>query len=205
MGAFPSGQRGQTVNLLSLTSVVRIHPLPPTQKASAKQMPFVLVEKVGRGQRTDVAAFGYAKMTAFSRQGNRLELAHASSVVTNPPAPTKKSVMPFGITLFLTSAMAEKPDSPSSGEGRLPFVATALRRCGHVDRKANSERGALRRAGSQIHPRNAFWHYAFFEECNKEERMAEGGNHLKRQSFPPSIPPAFLAGAFGERHPPYNG
>ena len=29
MGAFPSGQRGQTVNLLSLTSVVRIHPLPP--------------------------------------------------------------------------------------------------------------------------------------------------------------------------------
>ena len=29
MGDFPSGQRGQTVNLLSLTSVVRIHPLPP--------------------------------------------------------------------------------------------------------------------------------------------------------------------------------
>ena len=32
MGAFPSGQRGQTVNLLSLTSVVRIHPLPPTKR-----------------------------------------------------------------------------------------------------------------------------------------------------------------------------
>ena len=29
MGEFPSGQRGQTVNLLSLTSVVRTHPLPP--------------------------------------------------------------------------------------------------------------------------------------------------------------------------------
>ena len=29
MGDFPSGQRGQTVNLLSLTSVVRIHHLPP--------------------------------------------------------------------------------------------------------------------------------------------------------------------------------
>ena len=28
-GAFPSGQRGQTVNLLLLASVVRIHPLPP--------------------------------------------------------------------------------------------------------------------------------------------------------------------------------
>ena len=29
MGEFPSGQRGQTVNLLSVTSVVRIHPRPP--------------------------------------------------------------------------------------------------------------------------------------------------------------------------------
>ena len=29
LDGFPSGQRGQTVNLLSLTSVVRIHPLPP--------------------------------------------------------------------------------------------------------------------------------------------------------------------------------
>ena len=31
MGDFPSGQRGQTVNLLSLTSVVRIHHPPPTK------------------------------------------------------------------------------------------------------------------------------------------------------------------------------
>ena len=29
MGEFPSGQRGQTVNLLLIASVVRIHPLPP--------------------------------------------------------------------------------------------------------------------------------------------------------------------------------
>ena len=29
MGEFPSGQRGQTVNLLSTTSMVRIHPPPP--------------------------------------------------------------------------------------------------------------------------------------------------------------------------------
>ena len=29
MEGFPSGQRGQTVNLLSVTSVVRIHPPPP--------------------------------------------------------------------------------------------------------------------------------------------------------------------------------
>ena len=30
MEEFPSGQRGQTVNLLLSASVVRIHPLPPT-------------------------------------------------------------------------------------------------------------------------------------------------------------------------------
>ena len=29
MGGFPSGQREQTVNLLSVTSMVRIHLLPP--------------------------------------------------------------------------------------------------------------------------------------------------------------------------------
>ncbi len=29
MGEFPSGQRGQTVNLLATLSVVRIHSLPP--------------------------------------------------------------------------------------------------------------------------------------------------------------------------------
>ena len=34
MGAFPSGQWGQTVNLLLNASVVRIHQLPP--KAVAK-------------------------------------------------------------------------------------------------------------------------------------------------------------------------
>ena len=32
MGEFPSGQRGQTVNLLSVTSVVRIHLPPPERK-----------------------------------------------------------------------------------------------------------------------------------------------------------------------------
>ena len=32
MGEFPSGQRGQTVNLLSLTSLVRIQLPPPTKK-----------------------------------------------------------------------------------------------------------------------------------------------------------------------------
>ena len=35
MGEFPSGQRGQTVNLLAMPSVVRIH-LPPPRVLNAK-------------------------------------------------------------------------------------------------------------------------------------------------------------------------
>ena len=41
MGVFPSGQRGQTVNLLSSTSVVRIHPLPPKQKKTPNRVSFL--------------------------------------------------------------------------------------------------------------------------------------------------------------------
>jgi hypothetical protein len=37
MGAFPSGQWGQTVNLLLNASVVRIHQLPP--KSCGKNVP----------------------------------------------------------------------------------------------------------------------------------------------------------------------
>ena len=36
LGDFPSGQRGQTVNLLSLTSVVRIHHPPPEKSTFYK-------------------------------------------------------------------------------------------------------------------------------------------------------------------------
>ena len=44
-GVFPSGQRGQTVNLLSLTSLVRIQPLPP-QKKDTKTVSFFCGESV---------------------------------------------------------------------------------------------------------------------------------------------------------------
>ena len=38
MGEFPSGQRGQTVNLLSMTSVVRIHLPPPKQSQTNREV-----------------------------------------------------------------------------------------------------------------------------------------------------------------------
>ena len=42
MGEFPSGQRGQTVNLLSLTSVVRIHLPPPKPTDIARCLSFFI-------------------------------------------------------------------------------------------------------------------------------------------------------------------
>ncbi len=38
MGVFPSGQRGQTVNLLAMPTVVRIHPPPPKRLVICKSL-----------------------------------------------------------------------------------------------------------------------------------------------------------------------
>lgn len=46
MGEFPSGQRGQTVNLLSLTSMVRIHLPPPSQIFAVQWTAFLLLLSV---------------------------------------------------------------------------------------------------------------------------------------------------------------
>ena len=48
MERFPSGQREQTVNLLSVTSVVRIHPSPPTKMHIAR-CAFLFVYRVDLG------------------------------------------------------------------------------------------------------------------------------------------------------------
>ena len=48
MEEFPSGQRGQTVNLLSMTSVVRIHPPPPKSGYPIWDDRFFAVAGIGR-------------------------------------------------------------------------------------------------------------------------------------------------------------
>ena len=45
LGEFPSGQRGQTVNLLSLTSVVRIHLPPPKNRLAFASLFFYPLRK----------------------------------------------------------------------------------------------------------------------------------------------------------------
>ena len=43
MGEFPSGQRGQTVNLLRIASMVRIRPPPPQKRHTFRCVFFVLL------------------------------------------------------------------------------------------------------------------------------------------------------------------
>ena len=47
MGDFPSGQRGQTVNLLALPSVVRIHHPPPEKQFRRQAELFFFVQDRG--------------------------------------------------------------------------------------------------------------------------------------------------------------
>ena len=71
MGEFPSGQRGQTVNLLSVTSVVRIH-LPPPRKtvAPAGVTVFLFVRRIRRGAEVnDAPAAHQSRGTACPQAG----------------------------------------------------------------------------------------------------------------------------------------
>ena len=67
MGGFPSGQREQTVNLSSMTSVVRIHHLPPKQKDIPKGMSFFCFG--GRWLWIRKPALGNVPMARFNRRG----------------------------------------------------------------------------------------------------------------------------------------
>ena len=74
MGDFPSGQRGQTVNLLAMPSVVRIHH-PPPKKQFHRQVELF-----------------------FCCGGRGVEVYTPLGV--NPPSPTKNRVMPYGMARF---------------------------------------------------------------------------------------------------------
>ena len=65
MGEFPSGQRGQTVNLLSVTSVVRIHLPPP--KSALKSADFCFIRTFWRRTETaDAACFCAGSLNSSS-------------------------------------------------------------------------------------------------------------------------------------------
>ena len=67
MEEFPSGQRGQTVNLLRFASVVRIHPPPPTNVPPAGGAFFIVDSKGGSWKR---AGGAFPPPWLFRRKAN---------------------------------------------------------------------------------------------------------------------------------------
>ena len=67
-GRFPSGQREQTVNLPTMSSVVRIHPFPPLKKAPKNRVPFSVV---GRGGLPNHGALARGSAVRRRRQLSR--------------------------------------------------------------------------------------------------------------------------------------
>ena len=65
MGGFPSGQRGQTVNLLQIASVVRIHHHP----CFFTNAFFAFVEKTVQGHLTNEVSLVASDMRSLSELG----------------------------------------------------------------------------------------------------------------------------------------
>ena len=83
MGEFPSGQRGQTVNLLSLTSLVRIQLPPPTKNAllSYDKGAFFVIQAAVGVPRSERASFGGPVGLVWNQRASRVvwnpdEVAH---------------------------------------------------------------------------------------------------------------------------------
>ena len=115
MGGFPSGQREQTVNLSSMTSVVRIHHLPP---------PFLQFRYPFR---VSILFFTLFKIE-YGRFPEWPKGTDCKSVVydfggSNPPPPTKKDRISCDIRSFFIGAQIQSAQKKRSPVGPLFFCA----------------------------------------------------------------------------------
>ena len=108
MEGFPSGQREQTVNLSSMTSVVRIHHLPPKQKDIPKGMSFFCFG--GRWLWIRKVALRKSPVGCFNHRGFRRN----GSESTTGRAGTRVAVRLWDCTSQLRQARAR-----SEGKNRL--------------------------------------------------------------------------------------
>ena len=101
MEGFPSGQREQTVNLSSMTSVVRIHHLPPKQKDIPKGMSFfcfggrwLWIRKVAL-RNSPVGCFNHRGFAAAKRIHHRTGRQACSSAVMGLHQPITAGTRPI--------------------------------------------------------------------------------------------------------------
>ena len=111
LGDFPSGQRGQTVNLLSSTSVVRIHHPPPTEKG---HQPVSFFCCLGMGLRTAFLSKGQKCGSQDATKGvwelahKRLGAARSHRERIHPP-PTLFAIFVQILLLFFSGCRGRHP------------------------------------------------------------------------------------------------
>ena len=109
MGDFPSGQRGQTVNLLSTTSVVRIHHPPPIKKTPNK-VSFLLVVNESSD---DISVFDGNVVRNLRASHNQLASKWCEQILPQGKNPPSDMIAPnlLGVTKLQTTKQASERDA----------------------------------------------------------------------------------------------
>ena len=123
LGEFPSGQRGQTVNLLLIASVVRIHLPPPIKRGHPWGVLFLLVSKADSNpikSTRPVACWKNQFANWFSPYCFAVQ-----SKPSNPPSPTKhkkSELFPCGgwVRIFLFISRIFHFEFCASSAGLMP-------------------------------------------------------------------------------------
>ena len=164
MGEFPSGQRGQTVNLLSVTSVVRIH-LPPPRKTVAPSgvTVFLFVRWIRRGAEVnDAPAAHQSRGTACPQAGESTfphqERAGENQLVLFYPTTQKYRAGACAPTRYRLSLYFFVRPSPLRG-GAFSFFSRRSRPPRRNRRPSPRTSGRRRKRGS--FPRRAAKHKVF--------------------------------------------
>ncbi len=142
LGEFPSGQRGQTVNLLSLTSLVRIQLPPPNKKPSPCGSVFYLVSELGEHLRRQSRTLCRIPPQAVSGvlRGNTVKSVLQLSPATNYPhaSHTQLTADPCGRYFYLVRERFKPGTRFACFSGFRIFFASALVRilCLEIDKLA---------------------------------------------------------------------
>ena len=105
MGEFPSGQRGQTVNLLSMTSLVRIQ-LPPPRKNAVTDCVFSI-----QFDRVELACHRIAGADGIPTESGMASTAARSDDLRrmdNIPRNARDARFPYRLRLILYARLAER-------------------------------------------------------------------------------------------------
>ena len=114
MGVFPSGQWGQTVNLLLSASVVRIHPRPPRTPVSNGYRSFCFIYLAKGATRVDSNSCG--AVAEDSAKTAQWAVFSSAARAIHPRPPKNRNVSKYAAVFFtiLFPAISASPTCQSS-------------------------------------------------------------------------------------------